>query len=113
MSANTDYLLSGERTLALDFDKVIHRYSKGFADGSIYDPPMFGTRDALVYLSGKYRLVIFTARDDLDSIWKWLTNYDLAKYIADVTHTKPKAVAYVDDRAIEFKGDWQPVLRRL
>jgi len=30
------------KTVALDFDGVIHKYSKGWHDGTIYDDPIEG-----------------------------------------------------------------------
>jgi len=109
--------------LAIDFDKVIHKCSKGFHDGTIYDEPVEGTENALKYLSLKYTLVIFTCkarpdRPQIDGkagkalIWEWLHKYDLAKYISSITHEKPRAKAYIDDKAIRFY-DWLSVMEEL
>ena len=35
------------RTVAVDFDGVIHKYSKGWHDGTCYDEPMEGAEDFL------------------------------------------------------------------
>lgn len=107
-------LPDGERTVAIDFDGTIHWYRRGWVDGSTYDPPTPGTREALEYLSKRYRLVVLTAEGrDLEAVRRYLTQYDLAQYISDVTLIKPGAVAYIDDRAIEFRGNWREVTRRL
>ena len=33
--------------IAIDFDGVIHKSSKGFFDGTVYDKPMEGVKEAL------------------------------------------------------------------
>src|SRR3954452_19978446 len=40
-------LTSFKKTLAIDFDGVLHNYSKGWQEGVIYDPPRYGAKDAL------------------------------------------------------------------
>jgi hypothetical protein len=102
------------KTLAIDFDGVIHAYSRGWEDGSIYDEPVPGVADALAGLSRYFRLVIFTARDspDLPKIRKWLAAEGLDEHISEVTNRKPKAWAYIDDRAIRFES-WGQALDTL
>ena len=39
------------KVIAIDFDGVIHKNSKGFQDGTIYDDPIPGVKRALSYLS--------------------------------------------------------------
>ena len=40
--------------IGVDFDGVIHKCSKGFYDGTIYDPPIKGSYHALEALSEEY-----------------------------------------------------------
>lgn len=107
-------------TIALDFDGVIHKSSKGVYDGSIYDEPVEGTENALKHLSSKYKLVIFSCRAREDRplydgkngktlIWEWLKKYNLDVYITDVTDIKPRALFYIDDKGIFFKN-WFDVI---
>jgi len=36
-------------------------------------------------------------------IWEWLKDHDFDQYIDEVTDEKPRAVVYIDDKAISFK----------
>ena len=48
--------------IGIDFDGVIHKNSKGFYDGTIYDGPIEGSLEALRYLSSKYTLICHSAK---------------------------------------------------
>jgi hypothetical protein len=87
-------------TVLVDFDGVIHRYSAGWKDGSTYDSPMPGAKEALKSLTDEgYEVVIFSTRDS-DQIVKWLEFWDFPEY--KITNEKIPAVAIIDDRAIRF-----------
>tara|TARA_R110000764_G_scaffold198125_1_gene283377 strand:- start:845 stop:1531 length:687 start_codon:yes stop_codon:yes gene_type:complete len=109
--------------LAIDFDGVIHKNSKGFYDGTVYDEPVKGTEEALKKLSDKYTLICYTAKAKPDRglvngktgtelIWEWLNKYNFSKYISKVTSEKPRAVAYIDDKGIRF-NDWESCFKNL
>ena len=101
-----------EKTIAIDFDGVIHRYSKGFQGlHNAYDEPTEGTEDALKTLKAEgYRLIIVSSRP-VEAINKWLKQYDLDKYFDDVSNTKHPAKYYIDDHAVRFpKGEKDPWL---
>lgn len=106
--------------LAVDFDGVIHKNSKGYHDGTIYDDIVDGARDALEELSKKYTIIVYTAKARHDRgfidgksgkqlIWEWLEEKKLDHLISKVTSEKPRAVAYIDDKAVKFE-DWNKVL---
>lgn len=61
-------------TIAVDFDGVIHAYSRGWADGSIYDQPMPGALDGLRDLLDHDAVFVFTARDP-EQVAPWLERY--------------------------------------
>ena len=44
------------RTIAIDFDGVIHSFEYGYHDGTIYGTPIEGSIESLKYLSEKYKL---------------------------------------------------------
>lgn len=113
----------GDQTLAIDFDGVIHGYSQGWHDGTIYDPPIPGALEALydLHLQG-YELVVFTAREEAqpNEVLDWLDVQIVkaredgrlppgAKIPLTVTSKKPIASIYVDDRALRF-FDWPQTL---
>ncbi len=108
------------RTVAVDFDGVIHRYSKGWNDGTIYDPPVDGALAALERLHRRYDVVIFTTRvnpamrgadTQMDEIVRWLERHGFRKgqHYDDITHAKPAALVYIDDRGLHFR-DWDKAL---
>jgi hypothetical protein len=110
-------------TIVLDFDGVIHKGSKGFHDGTIYDDPVDGTEEALKILSTKFKLVISTCKADpkrplvngktgTELVWQWLDKHNFAQYIEDVTDKKVRALYYIDDKGITFES-WKKILEIL
>ena len=110
--------------IAIDFDGVIHEYSKGWSDGTIYDPPVAGVKEALDALkaSGHY-LMIFTTRtnkifrkkegDDQEKVMKeWLVKHEIP-FDKIWTFGKPMADIFVDDRAIQFRGKWEETINEV
>jgi len=107
--------LDKSKTIAIDFDGVVHAYSKGFAGlENAYDEPHFGAEKAIKKLKDAgYKLVIVSSRPAY-VIRKWLENYGLNSYFDDVTNVKRPASYYIDDHAIEFeKGDKNSWLKAL
>jgi hypothetical protein len=107
--------------IAIDFDGVVHKNSKGFHDGTVYDDPVEGTKDALEYLSKKFSIIIFTCKAKPSRplingktgkhlIIEWLHKHDLLDYISDVTHEKPRALFYIDDKGIKFEN-WKQIIK--
>lgn len=108
--------------IAIDFDGVIHGYSKGWSDGTIYDPPVPGVKEAMEKLKseGHYLLIfstrtnkIFRKKDeqqDQEKLMKeWMLEHGIP-FDKVWTFGKPMADIYIDDRAIQFRGDWQETL---
>lgn len=109
------------KNIAVDFDGVIHKNSKGYYDGTIYDDPVDGAKEALESLSERYDVVIFTTKAKSDRglingktgtelVWEWLDKNGMAKYVTKVTSEKPRAVAYIDDKGLKFV-DWETTIK--
>jgi len=112
-----------EKTIALDFDGVIHNDTKGFHDGTIYGNPISGTEDALSILSKSYKLVIYSCKSNpqrplvngktgTELIWEWLKKWNMEQYITDVVINKPNALLYIDDKGLRFNS-WEQIMREI
>ena len=109
--------------IGVDFDRVIHKCSKGYHDGTLYDEMMPGAAEALQKLSDKYTVIVYTCKAKKDRglvdgktgtelVWDWLEKNNLSEYVSKVTAEKPRAVAYIDDKAIRFTN-WAECLEKL
>lgn len=101
------------RTIALDFDGVIHSYVSGWTGPIPTDPPVPGARDAIATIRALgYRVVVFSCRaepeEGMTGIRGWLAIHDI--HVDEITHEKPHAMLYFDDRAVRFEGDWNAVV---
>ena len=108
------------KVIAIDFDGVIHRSSLGFHDGTVYDDPIPGAKEALKLLSSEYEIVIYSCKANPDRpyingrsgeqiIWDWLEKEGMSQYVSKVSFEKPNAVCYVDDKGIRFYN-WRQTL---
>ncbi|TXS40092.1 hypothetical protein [Streptomyces sp. OR43] len=115
-------------TIAVDFDGVIHAYSRGWQDGTIYDEPMPGAIDGLHELMRRDAVFIHTSRDP-QAVALWITNRlgitstwemegarphefwnDRGRVL--VTNRKLPATVYIDDRGLHFDS-WEQVMADL
>lgn len=95
------------KTIVFDFDGVIHKYSKGWQDGSIYDEPVEGIKDLINELHETYDIFVISTRARELSGQIDIENY-LQKYGIEyecVTSIKVPAILYIDDRGICFNGN--------
>lgn len=115
-------------TIALDFDGVIHAYSRGWHDGTIYDELMPGAVEGMRELLKNYAVFIFTARSNLRAVADYVRDrlgvpvsvdhpevprqFWSTRDIVYVTGRKLPAVAYVDDRGVRFTS-WDDVFEQL
>lgn len=107
--------------LCIDFDGVIHRYSKGWQDGVIYDGITDGFFEWAIEAAKKFKLAIYSSRsktpEGVEAMREWLfkqmsgskaalaaPEFGLESFA--FVHEKPPAFLTIDDRAICFNGDW-------
>jgi hypothetical protein len=131
------------QTIAVDFDGVIHAYSKGWQDGTCYDKPVLEALESIsLLMESGYSVFILSTRNPRQikiwlKMWAYKSDYEIngmggdptdfsfpicgftveviplwkkfwnKKNVLGITRRKLAAHAYVDDRAILFKGDWR------
>ena len=108
--------------LCIDFDGVIHRYSKGWQGGVIYDDVTIGFFEWASVAKNHFKLVIYSSRsktpEGIEAMKDWLSD-QIQKYVSEHSPTwllgvedfefaseKPPAWLTIDDRAICFDGSW-------
>jgi hypothetical protein len=108
-------------TISVDFDGVIHKYSRGWQDGSIYDDVTDGFFEWLLDAQKYFTVVIYSSRSKTplginamrdylaEKITEWesksnnLVDLDKVLFAAE----KPAAFLNIDDRCVTFKGNWK------
>ena len=102
------------KTIVFDFDGVVHRNSKGFHDGTIYDEPTKNIRSIFMYLKNNGYLIAINScklRSDRpkvnnktgeELIVDWLWKYDLSGFVDILEAEKTPGIMYIDDKAMRF-----------
>ena len=113
-------LIMASKTIAFDFDGVIHNYTKGWYDGSIYDTYNTDVIECMCNLMQLgYSVAIVSTRHPIQ-ISEWWNKHDFpvkadpvindtpfwnnTKYVG-IFNRKIPAMVYVDDRAFKFNPD--------
>lgn len=100
--------------VAVDFDGVLHAYTKGWTGVYPEDDPSPGAQDFIQALIGAgYEVVVLTSRartiDGEAAVITWLDYHGFPPL--KVTSKKIPALAYVDDRAVPYRnGNWTDCL---
>ncbi len=114
--------MSHAHPIVVDFDGTIAEWAKYPDPG----PPTPGVKEALQEMKDMgFEILILSARtsDEMskypidkkvehDRMEDYLLEHDIP-FDVILKSNKPVAKFYIDDRAIEFKGDWKEVLRKV
>ena len=99
--------MADKRTIALDFDAVLHSYEGKYSSGKL-NGPIKGAKSAVdALLDAGFEVIILSARDSME-IKKWLKEHDFPSL--KVTNEKVPFQVMLDDRAVQFNGNWTPAL---
>ena len=105
------------KNIGIDFDGVIHDFSKGWHDGTCYGDPLPDSLESVKRLSENYNIIIFTAKvkpdrplvngkTGLELVTEWLDNYGILECVDEITCEKPRAQIYIDDKGYHFTN-WE------
>lgn len=106
------------KTVALDFDGVIHSYRSGWTGPVPLDPPEPGALEFVNALldQGAKVVIVTTRAAELEGqlgTTDWLRYHGFPTGQLRVTNEKVPAIAYVDDRAVAYpaqSGAWGAVM---
>ena len=123
-------------TIAIDFDGVIHKYSQGWQNGEVYDPPIKGAATFIYNCMFKKNWSVFIlSTRDAAQIEEWcrrvlFQNKELPFEITlipndvekpfwskkknlGITNRKLAAHIYIDDRAFKFEGNYDGLMKEV
>ena len=105
-----------EKTICIDFDGVIHDYSKGWQGIDVFDRVLPGASEGTHELhDAGWTVIIFTTRNDTPALRAFLQENDIYFDYINYNPRQPKgsdhgkviANVYLDDRGVCFMGDWK------
>lgn len=100
-----------KKTILIDLDGVLNTYTGNY-DENFIPPIKDGAHDFLEKLADKFDIKIFTTRNKLLAS-KWIIENKLDNYISEVTNTKEPAWIIIDDRCINFQGDYDKIFDQI
>ncbi|MGD2071932.1 MAG: hypothetical protein PVG65_00375 [Candidatus Thorarchaeota archaeon] len=120
-------LVNYKKRVMVDLDRTIHKYSRSWNDGTIYDPPFEGAKEALEWLRNQgFQIIIFTTRaseqnaiehnmnhtKQIRMVSEWLNKYKIP--FDGITAEKIAAEFYIDDKAVHIpNGNWNVVIQKI
>jgi adenylyl-sulfate kinase len=105
--------LDKRKTISIDFDGVIHKYSKGFQGlENAYDSPMNGAKESMQRLLDDGFVIKILSSRPKEVIYPWLEKYGMEHMVDEVSNHKFPATIYIDDRGYHFK-DWETTMNEI
>lgn len=101
------------RDVAIDLDETLMQRPSTYRKGE-FGPPVEGVESVIHALRTRgYRVIVHTARgqEEREAIADHLAMFGIT--VDGIVCGKPRALAYIDDRAIRFGGDWERTLEEL
>lgn len=100
-----------KKTILLDLDGVLNTYDGKYQKDHI--PPIReGAKDFIRKIYEDFKIILFTSREK-NIASEWITENELNDYISEITNIKKPAYLIIDDRCLNFKGDYQDLLSKI
>jgi hypothetical protein len=99
------------KTVCVDFDGVLNDY-KGYVEGHTYPINKAGAEFLRKLKKTGFEVVVLTSAR-LGDVERVLHDACLDDVVDHITNVKVPAIAYIDDRAITFRGDFDQTFREL
>lgn len=101
-----------KKRICVDLNGVLDTYT-GWRGEVTWHAPREGAREFLAALCDRgHEVVVLTTREPGEAA-AWLARHGLDRFVSRVTDRKLPALAYVDDRAVSFRGDFDQTLSAL
>ena len=100
-----------KKTILIDLDGVLNNY-KGNFDINEIPSIKSGAREFLIELSKDFDIKLFTTRNKILAS-KWIVKEKLDNIITDITDRKELCFLFVDDRCINFSGDYGNLIKEI
>lgn len=109
-----------KKTICIDFDGVIHDYSKGWQGEDVFGQMIANADTGTSVLKEKgWTIIIFTTRKKTEKLEKWLKDNNIVYDYINENPEQPEqssgkviADVYLDDRGVCFRGRWDAWLLR-
>lgn len=99
------------KTILVDLDGVLNEYDGQYVKDFI--PPLRkDAREFLQLLSQSFKVVIFSTREEF-LIRDWVESNNLTQYISSITNVKTPAFVQIDDRCINFNGNYAEAIENI
>ena len=99
-------MIMPKKFISIDLDGVLNNYSGNYEKDKI-SSLREGALDFIKKLASDFNIEIYTVRDK-ELVKDWLKENDLIDFVFGITNEKnPKTSIFLDDRAINFNGDFQ------
>lgn len=111
-----------KKTIAIDFDGVLADYKKGYQGKDVFGDVVEGASSATKVLKENgWRIIIYTTRPATDALKNWLNVNEITYDYINENPDQPKesegckliADIYVDDRGIQFNGNWKCTIQEI
>lgn len=104
--------MSYKPTLCFDFDGVLHSHMSKWTDAAeVLDGPVPGAQEFVKRAMMSFNVVVLSSRSHqpggIEAMREWMQKHGFPE--VDFPREKPAAHITIDDRAIQFTGEWPSI----